>query len=213
MTDSRRHGYTTVEQPRGIRRAAGSKRTCAPSSATPSVHSAFMTQDIESICEAVYEEVRRKGVIAIALNSGIDRSALSRALRQDRGLKLATMANVLRALGYGLTVKVKVESRESNRLQAERLANLICNGFRSGDLDLAVAAMAAAVRSQDNISELARAADLSRENLYRSFAYPRSPRLSTVFGLLPALDLEVGVETMRRDPGLSQAVALRRAAT
>ena len=152
---------------------------------------------MENICKAVYDAVRRRGITRVARSAGVDRATLSRSLRQDKGLKLATMADVLRALGCGLAVKVRRASRGHSHSETERLAHLITNGFRSGDLDLAVAAMAAAVRSHDNISELAREADMSRENLYRSFAYPRSPRFRTVLGVLRALDLEVVVEPVQ----------------
>lgn len=95
---------------------------------------------------------------------------------------------------------------------------MISNGFRSGDLDLAVAAMAAAVRSQENISEFAREADLSRENLYRAFAYPRSPHFRTVLGVLRALELEVVVEPMQgagqdADIAVSQTIPLGKVVT
>lgn len=68
--------------------------------------------------------------------------------------------------------------------------------FRSGDLDLAIEALAEVVRSYDNVSELARAANLSRENLYRSFAFPCMPRFRTVLIFLNELGLQLGIERL-----------------
>ena len=216
--DGRRRNQGTGGQPRTVAPAEIRSESSPRTTTVWKLKSAFATNDMERICKAVYDAVRRRGVTRVAQSAGVDRATLSRSLRHNKGLKLATMTNVLRALGCGLVVKVRLMSLGCPGLGAERLAHLISNGFRSGDLDLAVAAMAAAVRSQDNISELAREADLSRENLYRAFAYPRSPHIRTVLGVLRALELEVAVEPMQgaghgADIAVSQAIPLGKVVT
>lgn len=176
---------------------------------------AFATGDFRSIRSAVDREVRTAGITKVVESAEIDRTTIYRAFRCESGPALDTMTKVLHVLGCRLIVEPKPDScSKGSRLQDRTTAHWLTIAFGSGDLDLAVGALAEALRAQENVSELARKAVLSRENLYRSFAFPRIPRFRTVLNCLDALGLRLGVERLPSTPGgsASRQRAGRRAA-
>lgn len=172
---------------------------------------AFATNDLRLICRAVDEAVLRDGIANVAENAKVDRTTIYRAFRLENGPALDTMVRVLHVLGLRLIVKIKPNpSSERARLEGKTTARSLTVAFRSGDLDLAIEALEKALRSQENVSELARSIIVSRENLYRAFAFPRIPRFRTVLNFLNALELQFGVERLHSK---EDGVALQRLAT
>lgn len=166
------------------------------------LRAAFATGDFRSIRSAVDEEVRRAGIMKVAESAKIDRTTIYRAFRCENGPTLDTMTKVLHVLGCRLLVELKPDaSSKGSRLEERRTAHSLTLAFGSGDLDLVVGALAEALRAQENVSELARRAVLSRENLYRSFAFPRIPRFRTVLSFLDALGLRLGIEPLPSQNG------------
>lgn len=158
---------------------------------------AFATDDLRRICRAVDVAVLRVGIAKVAHNANVDRTTIYRAFRRENGPALDTMVRILHVLGLRLIVEVKPNpSSERPRLEAKTTARSVTKAFRSGDLDLAIEALAKALRAQENVSELARTIIVSRENLYRAFAFPRIPRFRTVLNFLNALELRFGIERL-----------------
>lgn len=168
---------------------------------------AFATNDLRRICRAVDEAVLRGGIAKVAQNAKVDRTTIYRAFRRENGPALDTMVRVLHVLGSRLIVEIK-PNPSSERLQADArtTARLLTTAFSHGDLDLAIEALAKALRSQENVSELARTTIVSRENLYRAFAFPRIPRFRTVLNFLNAVGLQFGIERL---PSKRNAAALQ----
>lgn len=163
---------------------------------------AFATGDFRLIRSAVDTEVRRAGITRVAESAKINRTTVYRAFRCESGPALDTMSNVLHVLGYRLIVDLKPDTcLKGSWLQGRTIAHSLTIAFGSADLDLAVGALAEALRAQENVSELARKATLSRENLYRSFAFPRIPRFRTVLSFLDGLGLQLGVERLPSTEG------------
>lgn len=161
------------------------------------LNAAFATGDLRSICRVIDAAVARGGIAKVAQTAEVDRTTIYRAFRRESGPALDTMVRLLRVLGLRLIVKTKSDpSSEALRLNAKTIARSLTMAFRSGDLDLAIEALAEVVRSHDNVSELARATNFSRENLYRSFAFPCIPRFRTVLNFLNALGLQLGIERL-----------------
>ena len=159
---------------------------------------AFATNDLRHICRAVDAVVASGGIAKVAQNAEIDRATIYRAFRRENGPALDTMFRVLHVLGLRLIVEIKLTvSSERPHLDMETTARSLTAAFKSGDLDLAVEALADTLRSQDNVSELARATILSRENLYRAFSFPRVPRFRTVLNFLNAIELQFAIEQQR----------------
>lgn len=189
----------TVRPGEPDRRVAGS----APAAATPdrakieAIKAAFAANDLGRILGAIDKAIKRRGPTQVALESKVERSTLFRAFRQQNGPALDTLVSVLHTLGCRLIVETgHAVLSEQPHLDAKDVARLLTKGFRSGDLDLAVAALATALRSQQNISEFVRTTSISRENLYRAFAFPRIPRCRTVLIFLNALGLQFGIESL-----------------
>ena len=157
---------------------------------------AFATSDLRQICKAVDAAIVRGGIAKVAESARVDRATIYRAFRRENGPALRTMVKVLHVLGMRLIVKIKPDPSEGSRLDAKATAHSLTRAFRSGNLDLAVEALAKTLRSQENIAELARSMVLSRENLYRSFAFPRTPRFRTALIFLNTLELQFGVERL-----------------
>lgn len=151
---------------------------------------AFATNDLRHICRAVDAVVLSGGIAKIAQNAEVDR-----AFRRENGPALDTMVRVLHVLGLRLIVEIKPTlSSERPQLDMKTTARSLTAAFKSGDLDLAVEALAGTLRSQENVSELARTTILSRENLYRAFSFPRIPRFRTVLNFLNAIGLQFAIE-------------------
>ena len=179
------------------------------------LNAALATSDLRSICRAVDAAVVRGGIAKVAQTAEVDRTTIYRAFRRESGPALDTMVRVLRVLGLRLIVKNKPDpSTGASRVDSKTIARSLTVAFRSGDLDLAVEALARAVRLHDNVSELARATNFSRENLYRSFAFPCIPRFRTVLNFLTALGLQLGIERLpsKENGAASQLSTGRRAA-
>lgn len=158
---------------------------------------AFATSDLRSICRSVDAAVVGEGIAKVARAAKVDRTTIYRAFRCESGPALDTMVRVLRVLGLRLIVRFEpYPYAEAPRPVSKTTARSLATAFRSGDLGLAIEALAETVRSHDNVSELARATLLSRENLYRSFAFPRIPRFRTVLIFLNALGLSLGIERL-----------------
>lgn len=158
---------------------------------------AFATSDRRRICKAIDAAVYRSGVVKVAQVAKVDRTTIYRAFRRESGPALDTMVRVLHVLGLRLIVETKANpSSERARFDAKTTAHTLTIAFRSDDLDLAIEALAEALSSQPNVSELARKMIISRENLYRTFAFPRTPRFRTVLDFLDALGLQFGIERL-----------------
>lgn len=156
---------------------------------------AFATNDLRHICRAVDAVVLSGGIAKIAQNAEVDRTTIYRAFRRENGPALDTMVRVLHVLGLRLIVEIKPTlSSERPQLDMKTTARSLTAAFKSGDLDLAVEALAGTLRSQENVSELARTTILSRENLYRAFSFPRIPRFRTVLNFLNAIGLQFAIE-------------------
>jgi probable addiction module antidote protein len=169
---------------------------------------AFATNDLRRICRAVDEAVLRGGIAKVAQNAKVDRTTIYRAFRRENGPALDTMVKVLHVLGSRLIVEIKPNpSLKRPQPDAKTTARSLTRSFRSGDLDLAVAALAKALHSQENVSEFARTTIVSRENLYRAFAFPRIPRFRTVLDFLNAVGLQFGIERL---PSKGKGAALQR---
>jgi probable addiction module antidote protein len=178
------------------------------------INAALATGELRSICRAVDAAVVRGGIAKVAQTAEVDRTTIYRAFRRGSGPALDTMVRVLRVLGLRLIVKIEpYPSSDASRQVSKTTARSLATAFISGDLDLAIEALARAVRSHDNVSELARATSLSRENLYRSFAFPRIPRFRTVLIFLNALGLRLGSERLpsKENGAASQPSAGRQA--
>lgn len=179
------------------------------------LNAALATNDLRSICRAVDAAVVRSGIVKVAQIAKVDRTTIYRAFRRESGPALDTMVKVLCVLELRLIVKIKPDPySRASRLTSKTTARSLTVAFRSGDLNLAIQTLAEAVRSHDNVSELAREMILSRENLYRSFAFPRIPRFRTVLILLNALGLQLGIERLpsKANRAASQLSAGRQAA-
>lgn len=158
---------------------------------------AFATNDMRHICKAVDAAVLSGGIAKIAQNANVDRTTIYRAFRRENGPALDTMVRVLHVLGLRLIVELKPNLPSKRRqFDGKTIADSLTSGFRSGELDAAVAALARALRSQENVSELVRTTIITRENLYRAFAFPRIPRFRTVLNFLSALGLQLGIERL-----------------
>jgi probable addiction module antidote protein len=163
---------------------------------------AFATNDLRRICSAVDFAVVRCGISDVARHAELDRTTLYRAFRLKKGPGLDTMIAVLWVLGFRLIVESREQSgfQSANRSRhpphpnARANARLLTVAFRTGDLDLVNEAFAKILSSQENVSELARKTILSREALYRAFAFRHIPRFVTVLSLLNALELRFGVK-------------------
>lgn len=179
------------------------------------LRAAFATGDFRAIRSAVDKEVRSAGITKVAERAGIDRTTIYRAFRCENGPALDTMTKVLNVLGCRLIVEPKTDTcPRGSRLRRRTNAHSLTLAFGSADLGLAVGALAEALRTHENISELARKAALSRENLYRSFAFPRIPRFRTVVSFLDGLGLRLGVERLPSTHGgsISKQSSARRGA-
>lgn len=158
---------------------------------------AFATSDLRHICKAVDAAVVSGGIAKVAQKAKVDRTTIYRAFRRENGPALDTIVRVLHVLGLRLTVELKPNLlSEPARLDAEKIARSLTNGFGGGDLGSAVAALAEVSRSQENVSELVRTTIITRENLYRAFAFPRIPRFRTVLNFLSALGLQFGIRRL-----------------
>ena len=174
---------------------------------------ACATNDLRRICRAIDAAVHRSGVVKVAQVAKVDRTTIYRAFRRENGPALDTMVRVLHVLGLRLIVKIKANpSSERARFDAKTTARTLTIAFRSCDLDLAIEALAEALSSQANVSELARKTIISRENLYRAFAFPRIPRFRTVLDFLNALGLQFGIERLPSKK-YSRVAAISRAAS
>lgn len=158
---------------------------------------AFRTGDQRLICCTVDVAVHRYGISDAARDAKIDRTSLHRAFRLMNGPALSTMIKMLCVLGFRLIVVPKTQSSDrapKSKLQAARsTACALTEAFRSGRLDAATRALGIALRSQQNVSEIARNTVRSREALYKAFSHPRDPRFFTVLSFLNAIDLCFGV--------------------
>lgn len=156
---------------------------------------AFATNDLRHICRAVDAVIVSGGIAKVAQHAELDRATIYRAFRRENGPALDTMFKVLHVLGLRLIVESKPTlSSERPRLDMKTTARSLTAAFKTGDLDLAVEALSDTLRSQDNVSELARTTVLSRENLYRAFSLPRIPRFRTVLNFLNAIGLQFAIE-------------------
>lgn len=168
---------------------------------------AFATNDLRRICRAIDAVASENGFAKVAEEAKVDRTTIYRAFRRENGPALDTMVRVLRVLGLRLIVTMKPDpSSKRLRPDAKTTARSLTSAFRSGDLDSAIEVLARVLRSQENVSEFVRTTAVSRENLYRSFAFPRIPRFRTVLSFLNALGLQFGVE---RSPEVGSGIALR----
>jgi probable addiction module antidote protein len=70
--------------------------------------------------------------------------------------------------------------------------------FKTADTHQICAAIDAAIHTQNNISQLARKADLDRVTLYRAFRRTEGPTLHTVIGALDALGFQFVVQFERQ---------------
>lgn len=158
---------------------------------------AFATNDLRRICRAVDAAVLGSGITKVAQGARVDRTTIYRAFRRENGPALDTMIKVLRFLELRLTVEIKAKPMlERTQHDAKASARLLTIAFKDCDLDLAIEALAKALSSQENVSKLARKATISRENLYRAFAFPRIPRFRTVLTFLNAIGLQFGIERL-----------------
>lgn len=170
---------------------------------------ALAANDPRRICKAIDAAVLANGFAKVAEEAKVDRTTIYRAFRREYGPALDTMVKVLHVLGLRLIVEIKPSpSSERARLDVKTTARSLTRAFRSGDLDFAIEALAKVLRSQENVSEFVRTAAVSRENLYRSFAFPHIPRFRTALNFLNALGLQFGIERL---PSKNR-VALRRLA-
>ena len=165
------------------------------SKAQQALKAAFTTNDLRRICRAIDAAVLENGFAKVAEEAMVDRTTIYRAFRRENGPALDTMVRVLQVLGSRLIVTMKTDpSSKRLRPDARTTARSLTSAFRSGNLDSAIEVFATVLRSQENVSEFVRTTAVSRENLYRSFAYPRVPRFRTVLSFLNALGLQFGVE-------------------
>lgn len=160
-----------------------------------SLKAAFATSDLGRICRAIDAAVLEGGIATVAYEANVARTTIHRAFRYESGPALDTLVKVLQVLGLHLIVEIRTDL-VSERVghDAKATARLLTMAFRGRDLHLAIAALATVLSSQDNIAELARNTVLTRENLYRTFEFPRIPRFRTALTFLNAIGLQFGVE-------------------
>lgn len=156
---------------------------------------AFATSDLRRICRAIDAAVLENGFANVAYEANVARTTIHRAFRCENGPALDTLVKVLQVLGLHLIVEIRTKPM-SERVghDAKATARLLTMAFRGCDLHLAIAALAMVLSSQDNIAALARNTILTRENLYRTFEFPRIPRFRTALMFLNAIGLHFGVE-------------------
>lgn len=174
---------------------------------------AFSGDDLRQICRAVDAAVLEHGITQVAQNAQVDRTTIFRAFRREKGPALDTMVRILHVLGWRLIVEIKPHaSSEKPRSDANTTARSLTLAFRGNDLDFAIETLAKVLRSQENVSELARTIVVSRENLYRSFVFPRVPRFRTVLSFLNAMELRFGIERLhpKKNEAESQRMVGRR---
>lgn len=174
-----------------------------------SLNAAFATNDLHRICGAIDAAVLKSpSIIKVAQDAGIDRTTLYRAFRCEKGPALNTMINVLRVLGFHLTVQANrqrainpatrrprdVRALYKRDADAKATARLLTVAFKGRELHLIVKALAETLYAQENIAQVARKTIRSRGSLYRAFTAPRIPRFSTVLSFLDALELQLAVK-------------------
>lgn len=174
---------------------APSPSTRSKSTGDGALKAAFATSDLRRICRAIDAAVLENGFANVAYESNVARTTIHRAFRCENGPALDTLVKVLQVLGLHLIVEIRTKPMsERPGHDAKAAARLLTMAFRGRDLHLVIAALATVLSSQDNIAELARNTILTRENLYRTFEYPRIPRFRTALTFLNAIGLQFGVE-------------------
>ena len=170
-------------------------RRSSKSTGEGALKAAFAASDLGRICRAIDAAVLESGFANVAYEANVARTTIYRAFRCESGPALDTLVKVLQVLGLHLIVEVRTKPM-SERVghDAKATARLLTMAFRGRDLHLAIAALATVLSSQDNIAELARNTMLTRENLYRTFEFPRIPRFRTALNFLNAIGLKFGVE-------------------
>ena len=152
---------------------------------------ALATNDLKQICQAIDSGISsNSSVTRLAVAAGIHRTTLFRAFRVQKGPSLDTMMRVIRVLGFQLIVK---EKSKNNSFTAKR-SRAFAQALESQNMELLGELFAAAYREQDTHAVFAEKAGISREQLYRLFKGPKTPRLGTVVAYLNALNLRFSVQ-------------------
>ena len=151
---------------------------------------ALQANDLSRTCKAIDDVLRVIGLQKVAEAAKINRTTLYRAFRLQTGTRLDLLVQILDLLGLELEVKTKNTIRSPSKARA---ALSITSAFASRDLEKVVHSFATVVRNEDNVTDLARKASLPRETLYRSFTWPRIPRLATLLKFLDALGMHFAV--------------------
>jgi probable addiction module antidote protein len=149
---------------------------------------AFKTGDRETICTAVSAMLLGvKNVTAFARKAGVDRTVLYRAFNYDPGLDL-----VLKVLS-GLDFTIVVVDFPKIRTKPSLACELLNSAFDTDEIAKIIKALGETLRSQ-NVTQLAKKANLDRRSLYKSFTSFRIPRIGTVLSFLNAVGLRLAVK-------------------
>ena len=173
------------------------------------INAAFETNDLQLICRAVNIAITRSGgVTEIARDAELDRVTLYRAFGLERGLGLGNMIKVLRVLGLRLIVEVEVPNTRRSNLAGEgngvvskrcaATARRFTTALKTGEMESLADVFKAALRAQENVTELAGKTNRTREALYRAFTQNPMPRFSTLLSFLNALGLRFAVRPLGR---------------
>lgn len=81
--------------------------------------------------------------------------------------------------------------------EEEDQIDLLRDAFASGEATYVVNAIGVVARAR-NVSQLARAAGMTRAGLYKAFSAEGDPKFSTVLGVLDALAIKLSVEAGSR---------------
>jgi probable addiction module antidote protein len=80
----------------------------------------------------------------------------------------------------------------------EAIAEYLSEAFETGDAELITKAIGAVARAQ-GMSDIARQAGVSRENLYRALGTETKPEFATVMKVLGALGMEIVARPKERE--------------
>jgi DNA-binding phage protein len=154
------------------------------------LNAAFLTGDREKLCVAISAVIMGTGnVSAFALKAGVDRTMLYRAFKHNPGFDI--VLKFMRAAD----LKLIAFDRPEFFLEPSLLSRKISAALDTDDIRLIVKAFREVLHAQENIFRLAEKIDMSRAALYRTFAYPRVPRLGTLLNFLNALNMRLAVKT------------------
>jgi DNA-binding phage protein len=154
------------------------------------LNAAFQSGDREKLCVAIFAVIMGTGnVSAFALKAGVDRAMLYTAFKHNPGFDI--VLKVMRAADLKLIAVDRPESFSKRSLLSRKLSAAL----DTDDIRLIIKAFSEALHAQKNIFRLAKTIDMSRTALYRTFAYPRVPRLGTLLNFLTALNLRLAVKS------------------